>query len=500
MLRDIEKIASNEYELLVIGAGINGAAIANIAGRHGIKTVLLEKGDFSGGTSSKSTKLIHGGLRYLENLEFGLVKESLRERCIQLKAASHLVKPLQFIIPVYQGDKRPLWLMRLGVSLYDFLSGKYVIKKHRNLSADEVLQFEPQLKKEGLEGGVMYSDAQMDDARLCLENVLSAAENGADTANYAEVISFVKENGKVKGVEVKDQLTGAGFRVRAKKIICAAGPWTNILLKMDDPNAKERIRVTKGSHIVYSAQLSNNALLIPSGRDNRVFFIIPWMGCSLIGTTDTDYTGSPDKVEADDADIEYLLEGARRIFPAVGFNRENIVTTFAGLRPLLHRKGSPSRISRRHLIFETPSGITFVIGGKYTTYRKIAYDALNRLSRINPQEEFYLSGQEGIVESAEDIVKKYGLDLDIASALLAKYGSRYKDVLKLADEDQGLKERLCPGLPLIKAQVVYAFRVEMAKTKEDVVSRRLSIAYLAHKKKECEAAVAKLMQDKSLAK
>lgn len=388
MLRDIEKISRTEYELLVIGGGINGAAIANIAARHGLKTCLLEKNDFASGTSSKSTKLIHGGLRYLENLEFGLVRESLKERYIQLKAAPHLVKPLQFIIPVYKKDKRPLWLMHLGVSLYDRLAGKYVIEPHRKLSAQDILREEPQLKEEGLTGGVSYFDAQMDDARLCLENMLCAQANGADAVNYTEVVSFIKENGRVQGVEAKDKLTGKIIKITAKQVVCAVGPWANILLKMDDPKAKDRIRVTKGLHIVYSKQLSNNALLIPSDRDGRVFFIIPWMGHSLIGTTDTDYTGSPDEVKPDSADIDYLLEGVKRVFPRIEFTKENIVTAFAGLRPLLYKEGAPSAISRRHSIFQAPSGIIFILGGKYTTYRKIAYDCLSRFMKIDPCEEF----------------------------------------------------------------------------------------------------------------
>lgn len=390
-MSDIEKLAGKEYDLLVIGGGINGAAIANIAASHGLKTCLLEKNDFASGASSKSTKLIHGGLRYLEYFEFGLVRESLRERYIQLKAAPRLVKPLRFIIPVYKNDKRPLWLMHLGVSLYDWLAGKYVIKPHSKLSAQDILREEPLLKKEGLVGGLSYFDAQMDDARLCLENVLCAQRNGADVANYTEVISFLKEAGKVKGAEAKDKLGGAIIKVRAKQVVCAAGPWSNILIKMDDPKAKDIIRLTKGVHIVYSKQLSNNALLVPSDGDGRVFFIIPWQGHSLIGTTDTDYSASPDEVKPETSDIDYLLEGAKRVFPQEELTKENIINAFAGLRPLLYKKGAPSAISRRHMIFKAPSGIIFVLGGKYTTYRKIAYDCLSRFMKVNPQEEFRLA-------------------------------------------------------------------------------------------------------------
>lgn len=391
MLRNIEKLSADEYDLLVIGGGINGAGIANIAARHGVKVCLLEKNDFASGTSGRSTKLIHGGLRYLENLEFGLVRESLKERYIQLKAAPHLVKPLRFVIPVYKKDKRPLWLMHLGVSLYDRLAGKYVIQPHSKLSAQDILREEPLLKKEGLLGGLSYFDAQMDDERLCLENVLCAKQNGADAQNYTQAISFIKENGKVKGVEAVNKLTGKIIKARARQVVCAVGPWSNILLKVDDPQAKDMIRLTKGAHIVYSKQLSHSALLIPSDRDSRVFFVIPWQGHSLIGTTDTDYSASPDEVKPDSTDIDYLVEVAKRVFPQEEFSKENIITAFAGLRPLLYKKGVPSAISRRHAIFKTASGIIFVLGGKYTTYRKIAYDCLCRFMKINPREEFRLA-------------------------------------------------------------------------------------------------------------
>lgn len=478
---------------MVIGGGINGAAISNIACDCGLKVALLEKGDFASGTSSKSTKLIHGGIRYLENLEFGLVRESLRERYIQLKSAPHLVKPLKFIMPVYKGDKRPLWLMHLGVFLYDTLAGKYAIKKHRALTAAETMNIEPWLKKEGLCGSLVYYDAQMDDARLCLENALSAAEKGADIANYREAVSFLKKRNKVIGVKVKDNLSGDSFEVKAKKIICAAGPWANILLKMDDSQAKDIVRATKGIHIVYPKRLSNHAFLIPSRCDERVFFIIPWMNCSLIGTTDTDYSGSPEEVKADDADIEYLINEARRVFPAIEFRKEEIIATFAGLRPLLKRGGAPHKVSRRHIIFETPSGVIFVIGGKYTTYRKIAMDCIKKITKIKARKEFCVYGSGAITERPEDIAKKYGLDLEIVNNLMNKYGIRYKDVLKLTDLHPELKEKVCPHFPIIMAEAVYAVKFEMAKTKDDIIYRRLSIGYCICNTRECDEVIEKII-------
>src|SRR3989338_2584575 len=261
MKRDLLQFTRQRYDVLVVGGGINGAAVAHLAALNGLKTALLEKGDFAGGTSSKSTKLIHGGLRYLENFEFGLVRESLRERHVQLNSAPHLVHPLRFVIHVYKTDPRPFWMMKLGVWLYDFLSGKYVLEKHRALTAEEVCRIIPGIRREGLIGGVAYSDAQMDDARLCLENVLSAVEKGAHAANYAEVRSLIQENGKSVGVKAYDHLTDKTFEVRAKKIVCAVGPWANIFLRKENSRSRPRLRTTKGIHIVYKGRLAQDAIL-----------------------------------------------------------------------------------------------------------------------------------------------------------------------------------------------------------------------------------------------
>ena len=346
MERDIKRFSNQTYDLLVIGGGINGAAIAHLAAKRGMKVALLEKGDFASGTSSKSTKLIHGGIRYLENMEVDLVYESLRERHIQLRVAPHLVKPLPFVIPVYQGDKRPLWMMQLGVFLYDLLAGRYRVKPWRKLSRQEVIRLEPGIEPKGLKGGVLYYDAQMDDARLCLENVLMAAQYGAHVANYVKVVSFVKENGRVAGVRAHDMLGIKELEVRAKRVICAAGPWTNELLRLDLPEAKKKVRTTKGIHIVYKGEISKHAVLIGSQSDRRIFFVIPWMGNSLIGTTDTDYIASPDAVKVEKEDIDYLVRESKRVFPALDFTPSNILATFAGLRPLIRKSGSPRKVSR----------------------------------------------------------------------------------------------------------------------------------------------------------
>ena len=494
MIRDLKLLTHQPYDLLVIGGGINGAAIANMAAGEGLSVALLEKKDFASGTSSKSTKLAHGGIRYLENLEFDLVHEALRERYIQFKNVPHLVKPLPFIIPVYKDDQRPLWLMKLGVFLYDLLSGAYNLGRHRSLSVAQTLTEEPNLRRENLLGAVLYFDAQIDDARICLENVLSADQKGAHVANYVEVSSFLKADGKVVGVNAKDHLTGAEFEMRAQKIVCATGPWSDDLRLRDNPRASQEIRTTKGVHLVYKGQISKHAILIQSKKDKRIFFVIPWLGNTLIGTTDTDYAGNFDDVKVEDQDIDYLFKEAARVFPAVSFERGNLITTFAGLRPLVYHPGHPSKISRQHVIEQSPSGVVYVMGGKYTTYRKIDEDCLKvitgkALSKRRGPLDYPLYGSGAIKESLDDVSRQFEIDSVFVQSLREKYGTRYLDVLQLTKKDASLKNRICTCSHTIKAQIIYARDVEMAHTNEDVINRRLGLQYLPCPTGNCRRAV-----------
>lgn len=478
MKRSIDRLSQTYYDLLVIGGGINGAAIANLAAFNNLKTALLEAKDFASGTSSKSTKLIHGGLRYLANFEFDLVREALRERAIQLEAAPHLVKPLGFIFPVYKTDRTPLWMVRLGVFLYDALSGKYIIERHQTLTRDQILKEVPTVNADNLIGGVLYFDAQMDDIRLCLDNVLSAASLGADVANYANVRNLLKENGKVVGVEAYDAIEKKTFRVRAKKIVCAVGPWTNQFMQKEKGRPLSPVRTTKGVHLVYRGTLSKHALIIPTIKDNRIFFIIPWKGNSLIGTTDTDYKESPDEVRVEEEDIQYLFKEAKRILPTVDFTHEDIITTFAGLRPLVMEKGSPSKISRRHVIEASYSGLVYVMGGKYTTYRTIAQEALEFVTKKklkNSATAFPLYSSKIDAEEKNQLASEFQLEANIIESLVNLYGSRVRDVLALTKNNPQLKEPLKESKTTLKAQIHYAKNTEMAQTIEDMIERRLGL-------------------------
>jgi len=496
MKRDIKKFTQGQYDVLVIGGGINGAGIAHTSALNGLKTALLEKGDFASGTSGKSTKLIHGGLRYLENLEFDLVRESLKERFVQLNSAPHLVHPLKFVIPVYKTDKRPLWMIRLGVWFYDFLSQKYMIERHQLLNAEEVFRLLPGIEREGLVGGVTYSDTQMNDARLCLENILSADEKGADIANHAEVRTLIQENGKVVGAKVLDNLNQQQFEVRAKKVVCAVGPWTNPFIRKENSQSPPQIRTTKGVHIVVKGLISHHAILVPAQKGRRVFFVIPWMENSLIGTTDTDYTGLADDVSVKQEDIDYLVNETRRVLPHVDLNEENIITTFAGLRPLVREKGSPERVSRKHVIKTSYSGLIYVMGGKYTTYRKIAEDVVSKLTTkilVDTQEQFPVYGSGVIEENASAVGRRCELNSDVVQLLMDFYGTRYNDVLSLIDKDPSLKDPICSCSSVIRAQVVYAVETEMANTEEDIIERRLMLQFTDCQSGKCRKVIKEML-------
>ncbi len=479
MIRDITRFSQKTYDLLIVGGGINGAAMAHLAALKGKKVALVEKQDFASGTSSKSTKLVHGGLRYLENFEFAMVAQALKERYLQLKESPHLVKSLGFIIPIYQSGSRSLWKVRLGVFLYDWLCGKYSIGSSRPLTIKEVQHFLPGINSDGLKGGVIYYDAQMDDARLCLDNVSRASELGADVANYVEVKAVDINEQKIFQVRVVDHLTGKEFNVNAKKIVFTAGPWTDLLRRREDASCVQKTRTTKGVHLILAEQISRHAMFLSSQKDSRMFFVIPYRGQTLVGTTDTDYSGNPDDVQVEEQDIEYLFNEVCMAFPSSNIVRKNIVGSFAGLRPLIFNKdSSPSKISREHMFLESSSGVYYLIGGKYTTYRKIANDCLNQIFNNDfgeITEDFHLYASQLNNMQIAELSQEYEVEKSIVKQLENTYGDRIRAVLELVRGNKVLGERVCSSCNVIKAQLEFAVGNEMAQKREDILLRRVML-------------------------
>lgn len=389
MKRDIGRLEEDYFDILVIGGGINGCAIARDAALRGAMVALIEKDDFASGASGNTTKLIHGGIRYLEQFNFRLVYEALKERAILLRTVPRLVHPIEFIIPVYKDDSRSLLKIKTGVFIYDRMAGKDNIRCHRSLKRSELISLERNIESGKLKGGVIYCDAQMDDIRLCLDNALDAYDAGCVVANKVEATEFIKERGKISGIKARDMVTGQDLLIRAKVCVNATGAWSNGIVKMDDPEAMRITRPTKGIHIIYKKLPHGRAILFFAHRDRRPFFIIPWRGTTLIGTTDTDHTGSADEVYASTDDIDYLLEETRRVFPAEKIDRDGIITTFAGLRPLVNTQNRPAwHVSREHLISQSPSGLISVVGGKYTTYRHLAEEVVDAALSKFPDRKF----------------------------------------------------------------------------------------------------------------
>lgn len=472
MRRNLQPLRDGPFDLLVVGAGINGAGAARDAAMRGLRVALVDKGDFGSGTSSRSSKLVHGGIRYLEQLDFGLVRQASRERGVLQRIAPHLVRPLPFLIPVYRGDRRNLNLIRLGTWLYDALALFRNTHNHRILSPEETLRLEPAMRSAGLRGAALYYDAQMDDARLCLANVISAVEHGAVAANYVELTGIDKENGQVAGARLRDCLTGETFAPRTARVLNTAGPWLDAVCSFDRPQPP-KLRLTKGTHIFVPPLTRQYAITIPAS-DGRVIFVIPWGSMSLVGTTDTDFDGDPGTVHPTQDEVDYLLKEVRRIIPAHTLSADAVISAYAGVRSLIHEEGvSEGQVSREHRIYESPSGVTSLAGGKYTTYRDVARQLVDRLSsqpcrtHLEPLPGGDLADFDGYArEQAPELMERFGLELGGALRLTHAYGSRAAAVMQAA-----------PGRAEIEARTVHAVQEEMAITLTDVLRRRTQIAF-----------------------
>jgi glycerol-3-phosphate dehydrogenase len=491
-------LADTSFDLIVVGAGINGAGIARDAVMRGLRVLLLDKGDIASGTTSWSTRLIHGGLRYLEHREVGLVRESLREREVLMRIAPHLVRPLEFMIPIYRGDERGPRLIRLGMVAYDALSMDKSLDRHRMLSAAQALEREPGLNPRGLRGGAFYFDAQAEyPERLAVENALDARRQGAVVIPYAEVQELMLTGNRVRGVRFRDVLAGGTHTARGALVVNAAGPWVDSLLCDLPTDHAPRIGGTKGSHLVVGPfpGAPKEALYIEAD-DGRPYFVVPWNGLFLIGTTDQRYTGDLDEVVASDEEIDYLISETNAKIPGAALSRESVLYTYSGVRPLPHvADGREGGITRRHIVEdhgeEDPriAGLLTIIGGKITTYRSLAEQTVDRvfakLGRKSPKcrtGELPLPGgaAQDFAGFREQFIATSGVPRPAAERLLRIYGSRAVDVIDVVADDPDLLEPLDAETGAIRAEVLFAFRSELAQGLGDVFLRRTMVGYNSH--------------------
>jgi glycerol-3-phosphate dehydrogenase len=491
------------YDILIIGGGINGAGIARDAALRGLRVALVEKGDFGSGTSSKSSKLIHGGLRYLEHGEFGLVFESVSERAVLRKVAPHLVRPLPFLVPIYQDARPGLGIMNIGLWIYDSLALFRSPKMHRTFRGSRAAALEPALLSDGLRGAIEYYDCVTDDARLVLENVVDARAAGADVLSYTEVLAIERTGGLVRAVRVRDVFTGAEQSLPAHSVIVAAGAWTDELVaKIDVGLGRELLRRTKGVHIVFPRETLplRRAITLISQSDGRVTFAIPWKDRTILGTTDTDFEGTADEVHATADDVRYLCEAANRYFPAANFRPENVIATWAGLRPLIRDESSSAGdVSREHEVFVRDDGVVLIAGGKLTTYRRMSKECVKKTVRwLRSHRRDVFAGRKlrkagtkrrplpggagldrqsmtGVQAFAHQLTERYGLPEATAHHLATVYGTRSDKLGKAIHDHPALGEPLQPDLPYVWAEIDFAVSDDLAATVEDILSRRVPL-------------------------
>jgi glycerol-3-phosphate dehydrogenase len=468
----IEKLQASKYwDVIVIGGGATGLGIALDAASRGYSTLLLEQSDFAKGTSSRSTKLVHGGVRYLAQGDIRLVYDALQERGLLLQNASHLVKRQAFVIPCYNWFSKIKYI--IGLTIYDWLSGRFSFGKSRFLNRKEVRKLLPGIKEEGLVGGVEYFDGQFDDARLAINLAQSCAERGGVLLNYCKVTGLLKENEKVNGVEAVDVETGQQFKMQAKVVINATGVFVNDILQMDVPKSKPLVRPSQGVHLVLPKSFlpGDSALMIPKTTDGRVLFAVPWHDHVLIGTTDTPLDKHSLEPQALEDEINFILSTVRQ-YLTTPIEQKDVLSVFAGLRPLAHPQKdthSTKEISRDHKLIVSDSGLITITGGKWTTYRKMAEETVDQA--INT------GGLHPEPCTTRDI-RIHGCSLPSSNTHLSIYGSDQEKIEELIMNNPSLGKSLIDSLPYTEAEVIWAVRNEMARTVEDVLARRLRILFL----------------------
>jgi len=496
-------VPTGPFDLVIVGGGINGAAIARDAVLRGLTVCLCEKDDFASGTSSSSSKMLHGGLRYLEQLHLGLVFEALRERTLQLRLAPHLTRAQSFVIPVYEGSRRSARWIQLGVWLYGLLATGRRLGKGKTLPVEEITQRVPGLTTTQLLGGSLYFDGVMNDARLCLANVLDAREAAAPgqlyVRTYTEVTS-IRETAPLE-VELHDRLQDKTTRILADRVVRALGPWT------DQGNSRAPLLApSKGIHIVVpaiqGADQGPQGLLLTHSRDGRVFFIVPWEGKSVVGTTESPVNGCPGSLRAEPEEVAYLLNELRALFPDKNYKAKDVLATFCGVRPLARApslRGALGKVSRVHRLTETGPGVFTLVGGKYTTYRAIAEQVVNRVAQGSKSKTRVRPLAGGECGHWKDYARRQGRSWidefgeELVHRLFHRYGSRLADVLELVRGDATLGKRLTDHGPEIRAEVVHSVLDEHVCYPADFIERRTEMRFERGNGREAYGAIEALI-------
>ena len=490
----VKQLSEQSFDLVVIGGGITGGGIALDAASRGLKVALVEKGDFASGTSSKSTKLIHGGLRYLKQFDFWLVKEVGSERAIVHKLAPHLVLPEKMLLPLIENGSYGKWLTSIGLKVYDILAQVTGDDKRKMLEKKEALKLEPLLPKKILKGAGYYAEYRTDDARLTIESIKTSLQFGVKALNYAQVVDFRYKKKKISGVKVKDGISGEVFEIKSKYVINAAGPWVDELRSINNSKKGKRLHLTKGVHLVFPHEkLPVKQSVYFDIPDGRMMFAIPRGKITYVGTTDTNYDKDKDDIEVDLADAMYLLSAVNNMFPKIHLEMGDIISSWAGLRPLIHEEGkSASELSRKDEIFTSDSGLISIAGGKLTGYRKMAERVVNRISQKIGEDH----ATEAVVCTTHKIplcgngfkkykhVKKYisevfqrieadGLTEHDAWFLVTNYGIQTETILEfyeaLTDQD--------PSVRMAKAELQFGIAFEMVQNPMDFFIRRTGRLY-----------------------
>ncbi|WP_197739877.1 glycerol-3-phosphate dehydrogenase/oxidase [Pedobacter sp. BS3] len=464
--------AGGPWDILIVGGGATGLGAAVDAASRGYKTLLLEQLDFAKGTSSRSTKLVHGGVRYLAQGDIGLVREALYERGLLLKNAPHLAHDESFVIPNYEWWGGPFYT--IGLTIYDLLAGRLSLGRSKLISKKETLRRIPGIKSKGLYNGVVYHDGQFDDSRLAVNLAQTCVEQGGVLLNYFRVNGLIKENGKIKGVTATDQETNKEYRIAAKVVVNATGVFVDDLLAMDAPEHKPMVRPSQGVHIVLDRSFmpGEDALMIPKTEDGRVLFAVPWHDKLVVGTTDTPLNEHSIEPVALEEEIEFIIRTASKYLERQP-QRKDVLSVFAGLRPLAAPSGDSTKtkeISRSHKLIVSASGLLTMTGGKWTTYRKMSEDIVDKAIEIGGLKPVACATRNLRIHGYQEIADQ--------SNPFFFYGSDQEALLKLIDENKEWAQKINPKAPYICAQVIWAVRNEMARTVEDFLARRIRALFL----------------------